>query len=185
MLFGPCRLVQVPFASGDDAHTNARALTHGTRLTEHSVRLSSSVNRTRASLAPLPHTPTRATGHRVPAAFHNQSIETPTGQRSAWYPRRDGDRGDGGDGGGARVPQTYKKRRARARVPPLDKAPAAIPRDADAVTRRGLTRTKASEREEGDGRRRPTRVFRRATGLFSPHGTCTTRDGPKPARSPS
>jgi len=60
--------------------------------------------------------------------------------------------------------------RGRGASPRSDKAPAAIPRDADAVTRRGLTRTKASEREEGDvadGDRRA--FFAAATGLFSPH----------------
>lgn len=35
----PLRFCKSPFGpSGDDAHTNARALTHGARLTEHSVR---------------------------------------------------------------------------------------------------------------------------------------------------
>ena len=79
--------------------------------------------------------------------------------------------GDGGDGGGASWhPQTHKKRRARRGASPRsDKAPAAIPRDADAVTRRGLTRTKASERRRATSPTADRRAFfAAATGLFSP-----------------
>lgn len=192
MLFRAVPLVvQVPFgASGDDAHTNARALTHGTRLTEHSVRL---------SLVGEPH----ARVSRASPAHANARDRPPSsGRFSQSTDRENADRTAFGMVSplvtvtGATVATAVALRgthrrtksggRGRGASPRSDKAPAAIPRDADAVTRRGLTRTKASEREEGDvadGDRRA--FFAAATGLFSPHGTCTTRGGPKPARSPS
>lgn len=167
MLFRAVPLVvQVPFgASGDDAHTNARALTHGTRLTEHSVRLSLvGEPHARVSRASSAHANAR---DRPPSSGRfSQSIDRERRQDSVRHgiPARDGDRGDGGDGGGASWhPQTYKKRRARTRrVPPLGQSPR---RDSPGRRRRDSAWADEDESLGTRGgrrrRRRPTRVFRR------------------------